>query len=459
MTQETDTKEPWQEPWPDAAGSEADTRRIFLKRAGGVFLLAAGGLAWRAYDTGVFSVGQGAAYEPWQTWRGEGPSEGPLALIRAGVLAASVHNTQPWLFRVGPDSLELLADPGRHLGPMDPFRREQHVSLGCALENMVLAAGAQGLKPEIEFLPGKLAEPRAEFPTVAAPEVVARLRFTPSRRDISGLYAVISRRHTNRGPFVAGRGVPRGTLWAFNDLAREDQSLRLVLLEDGPRRAAFDRLTVAATEALVADPEMIQASNAWFRLTPREIEEHRDGPTIDSFGLPPLSLAAVKMLPKPEPEKTHRQWVAATRDVQLATAPLDGIIAVRDPYERATALSAGLFSQRLQLWATAQGLAMQPMNQVVQVIDRDRQLRRDSVLAAGLAEILGDDRWQATLAFRAGYPTVAAVPSPRRGIESLVLKDAPASSLRQADQIAEQSGFEPAPELGAGIAIEDGPAR
>ena len=437
MTQDRDI----QEPWPDAPGDAPDPRRVFLKRAGGVALLAAGGLAWRAYDTGVFGAGRGPAYAPWETWRGEGPSEGPLALVRAGVLAASVHNTQPWLFRVGAESLELLSDPTRHLGPMDPFRREQHVSLGCALENMVLAAGAQGLRPEVAFLPGPLAEPEVDVASVPAPEVVARLRFTPSRRDISGLYAVIAQRHTNRGPYLAERGVPRETLWAFNDLAREDQALRLVLLEGGPRRAAFDRLMVEATEAVVADPEMIAASNAWFRLTPREIERHRDGPTIDSFGLPPLSLAAVKMLPKPEPEKTHRQWVAATRDVQLATAPLVGLIAVRDPYERATALRAGVFWQRLQLWATAQGLAMQPMNQFVQMIDRDRQLGRDQAFGAGLTEVLGDDRWRAILAFRAGYPAVAAVPSPRRGIEDLVLEEAPAASLREADLIAEQSGL------------------
>ena len=451
MTQERETPEIRSE----ETGTEADTRRVFLRRAGGVVLLAAGGLAWRAYDTGVFDAGRGPAYEPWQSWRGAGPSEGPLALVRAGVLAASVHNTQPWLFRVGANALELLADPFRHLGPMDPFRREQHISLGCALENMVLAAGAQGLRPELEFLPGKLSQPLAEAPGVPAPEVVARLRVTPSRRDISGLYAVISQRHTNRGPYIADRGVPRETLWAFNDLAREDDSLRLVLLENGARRTVFDRLMVEATEAIVADQDMIAASNAWFRLTPREVEKHRDGPTIDSFGLPPLSLAAVKMLPKPEPEKTHRQWVAATRDVQLATAPLVGIIAVRDPYERATALRAGLFWQRLHLWATAQGLAMQPMNQLVQAIDRDRQLKRASAFDGGVAEILGGDGWRAMLAFRAGYPTVAAVPSPRRGIEGLVLEEAPASSLREADLIAEQGDLSPGSAADPAVARDD----
>ncbi|MCG8593937.1 MAG: hypothetical protein MI785_06110 [Kiloniellales bacterium] len=423
--------------WPAETGPAFDARRTLLKGAGGLLLLAAGGLTWRAYDTGVFEVGQGPAYEPWQSWQGDSGVEGSLALVRAAVLAASAHNSQPWLFRIAPDAIELLADPERNLGAMDPFRREQHISLGCALENMVLAAGAHGYAPAIEYLPGRLDEAPAGDPLMPA----ARLRLAPSRRDISGLYAVISQRHTNRGRYLAGRAVPHEVIWAFNDLAREDESVRLMLLQDGEKRARFDKLLVEATEGIVADPEMIAASNAWFRLTPGEIETHRSGLTIDSFGLPPLSRAAVKMLPKPEPEKTHRQWVAATRDVQLATAPLVGLIAVRDPYDRAAALRAGVFWQRLHLWATSQGLAMQPMNQIVELADRQRQLGKEPEMAVRLAELLGDDRWQATFAFRAGYPAVEAVPSPRRGVDELILEGVPQAPLEERPLISEQIGF------------------
>ena len=429
----SEEREP-QELWPGEPGPESDRRRIFLQRAGGVFALGAGALLWRAYDTGVFSVARGAAYEPWETWQGRSRFEGPQALVRAGILAASIHNSQPWLFRVGAQTVALLADPGRNLGAMDPFRRDQHISLGCALENMVLAAGAQGFTPRVELLPGRLEAPAG----IAAPETVARLHLTPARRDISGLYAVLSQRHTNRGRYVAGQAVPREIIWAFNDLAREDDAIRLVLLEGGERRLRFDELMVEATEAIVADPEMIAASTAWFRLTPEEIERHRDGPTIDSFGLPPLSLATVKMLPKPEPEKTHRQWVQATRDVQLETAPLIGVIAVRDPYDRVSALRSGLFWQRLHLWAVSQGLAMQPMNQIVQVIDRQRQQQLEPEMQRRLTALLGDDRWQASFMFRAGYPTIEAVPSPRRGLEDLVLNEQPETPRPVGPQISEQ---------------------
>jgi hypothetical protein len=58
-----------------------------------------GGGVWRAYHQGVFRVGEGPAYEPWKDWRNHS-SEGALTLVRAAILAASPHNTQPWLFKV-----------------------------------------------------------------------------------------------------------------------------------------------------------------------------------------------------------------------------------------------------------------------------------------------------------------------------------------------------------------------
>ncbi len=61
-------------------------RRTLLQAAGiaGVSLVGAG--AWWSHREGVFSVGDGRAYEPWRDWRTD---EGPLALVRAAILAAT----------------------------------------------------------------------------------------------------------------------------------------------------------------------------------------------------------------------------------------------------------------------------------------------------------------------------------------------------------------------------------
>ena len=105
------------------------SRRALLKGLAELTVLAAGGVVWRAWSNGVFHVGSGPAYEPWHDWRDD-PLDGPLALVRAGILAANAHNTQPWRFHVAENQIAVFADHDRHLGAFDPFRREMALSLG-----------------------------------------------------------------------------------------------------------------------------------------------------------------------------------------------------------------------------------------------------------------------------------------------------------------------------------------
>ena len=109
-------------------------RRSFLKGAGVVTVAVVGGGVWRAYDQGVFSVGKGPAYEPWKDWRKDS-NDGALALVRAAILAAGPHNTQPWLFKVTNSSIELYLDTKRNVGALDPCLREEHIGMGCALDH------------------------------------------------------------------------------------------------------------------------------------------------------------------------------------------------------------------------------------------------------------------------------------------------------------------------------------
>ena len=84
--------------------------------------------------------------------------EGPLVLVKAAILAANPHNTQPWLFQVTESHIEVFADISRHLGAMDVYMREMHIGLGCAVENMLLAAKAYGYETQLALSPGILSE-------------------------------------------------------------------------------------------------------------------------------------------------------------------------------------------------------------------------------------------------------------------------------------------------------------
>ena len=150
------------------------------------------------------------------------------------------------------------------------------------------------------------------------------------------------------------------------------------------------------------------------------VQKHRDGITLDAVGLPALVNAAAKILPRPSDEQADRQWLDATRDIHVATAPLLGMIAVRDLYDRPLALSAGRLWQRLHLWLTARGLVAHPLNQPAERVDRERALNAPANTAESLARLTGESGWQPTFVFRAGYANGAARLSPRRAVEAVV---------------------------------------
>jgi hypothetical protein len=138
----------------------------------------------------------GRLTEPWKDLRKTG-NDDPLALVRAAILAASPHNTQPWLFKITNSSIELHIDTQRNVGAFDPYLREEHIGMGCALENLMLAAPANGYAATAALLAGKL----GPIPAEPKPQLLALVNLTPGKRKQSELYNAIPRRHTNRGPY------------------------------------------------------------------------------------------------------------------------------------------------------------------------------------------------------------------------------------------------------------------
>jgi hypothetical protein len=379
----------------------------------GVTVLATGGLAWRAWSNGAFSVGQGEAYEPWRRWREDRPA-GRLGVVHAGILAASAHNTQPWRFRIANERISLHADYGRNLGSFDPFRRELHLSLGCALENMTHAARAQGFLARIEAAPGPLASDSSG--------AAAEITLVAGERIVSELFEAIPNRHTLRGAYDARREISSARQKELGQLAEDSPELRMFLFADAAGRAELGALIVSATERIVADREMAEDSARWFRFDWSSLQSHRDGITLDAVGLPPLINAVAKILPPVSGEQADRQWLTDTRDVHVATAPLLGIIAVRDLYDRPTALAAGRLWQRIHLWATARGISAQPLNQPAEMVDRERQLGAPEITREQLAKLTGDPSWRPTFVFRLGYADQQARLSPRRRLEDVVIQ-------------------------------------
>jgi nitroreductase len=398
----------------EAGMSQSITRRHLLRRGAAVALAARFALAGSAASQPPADD----AFTPWQRWPDRGKA--PRGLVHAAVLAANAHNTQPWSFCAGDDRIELFADEARNLGAMDPFRREMHISLGCALQNLVLASAADGFAAKVTLSGGVLSEPAGGLAQMRR----ATIHLSPRQPVASPLFAAIPLRHTNRGAYDADHPIGTDAIAALSALSGPATPVRLVLLTDNGERRDFAAATAAATAAIIADAAMIADSDAWFRATDREIAQHRDGPTIDAAGLSPWLATLAKILPAPSADRSHRIWLEQTRDVQLATAPLFGLILVRDLYDSDTAIGAGMLWQRLHLQATLLGLAAQPLNQLPEMVDRERQLGKPPLAAKALAALTDDPAWRPTFAFRMGWPRRTAPPSPRRALDDVIRRAA-----------------------------------
>ncbi|MGV0645181.1 NAD(P)H nitroreductase [Mycolicibacterium sp. XJ2546] len=110
-------------------------------------------------------------------------------VLSLGVRAPSIHNTQPWRWRVGATSLHLYADTSRHLPNTDPDSRDLLLSCGAALHHTVIALAALGWQAKVNRLPDPLQPDH-----LASIEVQ---RHTATELDVA-LAAAIPRRRTDR---------------------------------------------------------------------------------------------------------------------------------------------------------------------------------------------------------------------------------------------------------------------
>jgi len=144
--------------------------------------------------------------DPWNVDETHFPASGSIAdrlrfLLQYAVLAPSSHNTQPWKFRIDGNRIDIFMDEARWLKVCDGDQRELHISVGCCLENLLVAADQFRLGHQVEYLPDS-----------SDPMHAAAVEFMDgaTERD-SKLFQMLTVRHTNHGEYD-GRSIPKDVL-------------------------------------------------------------------------------------------------------------------------------------------------------------------------------------------------------------------------------------------------------
>lgn len=389
-------------------------RRRFLRGLGTVTILILGGGVWYADEGGAFSEGSGPAFTPWKDWNQ--PQTGVLALVRAGILAASPHNTQPWLFRVSGNEIEVLAETSRNTGGLDPYLRELHIGIGCALENMCVAAPTAGYSATVESPKGTL----HLHTDTSTPQRIAMVSCTPASLPANALYSAIPNRHTNRTPYDL-RALPASFQ---QDLLAIPQSLpdtKLFLFTAADQRHTIVDLVSQCDEIVYADKAVGEGTVPWERVFKwKDVEQHRDGITLADYGVPKPTAGLLYSLPTQVEMAVMARTSKGAYPKLLTASPMFGIIAVRERYALDQCLRAGRLWERAHLLATAQGIAARPINEAVELIDIENAEGRPRATESKLAALIDDKGWQPTFMFRMGYAERNAPASPRRDLAQVL---------------------------------------
>ncbi|MQT12933.1 Acg family FMN-binding oxidoreductase [Segnochrobactrum spirostomi] len=359
-------------------------REVLLAAAGGVVAIGAGGAwGWRA------SVGSQEAYRLYQAALRAPLPQDPAAadLIRAATLAANGHNTQPWRFRVGPGTIDILPDMTRATPVVDPDDHHLFVSLGCAAENLARAGTAAGRPGVLE----------------TGADGMIRYTFTVGEPRPDALSAAIPARQSCRAVYD-GRPVAPDAIEALQRAALGD-GVRCVILTERSAMARLGDLVVAGNDAQMGDPAFSSELKHWLRFNPASAMRHGDGLYGAAAGSP--------VLPDPLGHLAFDLFVTAAGEADKYAAQMrssaGAAIFFGAAADRASWIAVGRACQRFALTATALGLKLAFVNQPVEVA----RLRPD------LAALAGEPGLRPDAVLRFGYGPARPF-SPRRPVGAVL---------------------------------------
>jgi hypothetical protein len=281
--------------------------------------------------------------------------------VRYAILAPSSHNTQPWRFIINGNELLVCADRTRSLPNIDPLDRELIISCGAALLNLRVALAYFGVPVEI-----------TTFPQSSDPDVVARVVFPASGlmlRDLAELFGVITKRATNRGPFI-DEDVPPAIVARLKSAAASE-GVEVAFAQELAQRERLAMLIAKADRRQFDDPRFRRELASWIHPL-----RSNDGMPAASQGLRALTDAATPIVAMVIRTFDLGTGVAAAHEELARGSPL--LVTLSTPMDNNEGwLAAGLGLQRLLLVATNEGYSTSYLNQPIEVADFRTELAKE----------------------------------------------------------------------------------
>lgn len=196
--------------------------------------------------------------EPWKVRDRDFPtsadrSEQLRHMLNYAIMAPSIYNTQPWLFKVTGSEIAMYVDRARALPVSDPHGRNLVISCGAALYHLRVAIRHFGYEPVVRT-----------FPDLDVPNLLAFIRLG-KRKDVlpdeERQFMAIKKRRTIRNGF-RDEAIPSGMMQQLRDSAVGEGAQMFALQDQNEQQALID-LIREAYEIRQKDASFLQEIKAW----------------------------------------------------------------------------------------------------------------------------------------------------------------------------------------------------
>lgn len=297
-------------------------------------------------------------------------------LVAFGGMAPSGHNTQPWTFKCRKKALQIHPDFNRALPVVDPDNHALYISLGCAAENVILAARGEGLHPELSL--------------ESDPEGIEYISIGLSEADpicYDPLLEFVESRQVTRNAYSNQSVSVRDTRELAEASRMEGVEVRI--LTSPAQRTALEPLIIEGSDLQFKNRDFVGELVSWIRFSKSEAKRERDGIWHASMGMPATGRCLGELIMKRfvSAKSEAKRWKGLLR----ATAGFAVFIAGKN--DIAHWVNVGRALQRFGLAATRLGIQHAHMNMPCE----------EPIVREKLAAALGLDRGHPLLLLRFGY--------------------------------------------------------
>ncbi len=313
-----------------------------------------------------------------------------LFMIENAIKAPSGHNTQPWLFKIYDSEIDIYPDFTKSLPVVDPDNRELFVSLGCATENLCIAASHKGYRTDV---------------TITDNGVIKIMLSQDSPNMVSSLYPQISIRQTNRSVYN-GRIIHDDSIAVLKNIGAE-ACIGVHFVKNGtPEYQIISEMVYKGNSIQMSNKKFKEELQQWMRYNKKHQNETEDGLSYAVFGAPNIPRFIAKLIIKraineKSQNKNDRKRIESSSHFILLTTSKNTV---------EQWINLGRTLERILLKTTEMGISHAYLNQPNEVNE----------LSLEMAKKLGLSNEYPTVLIRVGYGKKMPY-SLRRNIESCIL--------------------------------------